>query len=158
MGEPHAWRTSPGDEPMKRLLLFALLLFLGSLVVPGVQEHTRPRVNGALSWAGARLEGPASPLTNRYRRIRAEAELDRTLRRLVMDRNQGMRLPEPTRLANYMTRHDIAQDGIDPWGTPYLMVVETDSIALVSAGPDHRYDTDDDLVVRFARPPGAARR
>jgi hypothetical protein len=143
---------------MKRLLLFALLILLGSLVVPGVQDHTRPRVNGALSWGGARPWGPAPPPTKPDHRVRAEAELDRTLRRLVMDRNQGMRLPEPAGLANYMTRHDIAQDGIDPWGMPYLMVVETDSIALVSAGPDHRYDTDDDLVVRFARPPGAARR
>lgn len=143
---------------IKQLILLALLLVLAGLVVPGVQEHTRPRAKGAVSWAAAKMEGPLTPLTDRYRRVRAEAELDKAVRRLVMDRNQGMRLPEPPGLGAYMTRYDIAPDGIDPWGRPYLMSVERDSLALRSAGPDGVYETHDDLVARLARTPGTGRR
>lgn len=134
---------------MKRLVLAVLLLILITLSVPPLRERADPHIAVAGSWTAERLAGPLSPVTNWYKGIRAEADLEKAARLMVGQRNQGMRLPEPARFGEFLNRNDIAAGGIDPWGTPYLMVHEADSVALVSAGPDGRYDTDDDLATRF---------
>jgi hypothetical protein len=144
---------------MKRMVLAASLLVLVTLLVPPLRERADPHMATAGSWTAEQLAGPLSPVTNWYKGIRAEAELEKAARLMVGQRNQGMRLPEPARVGEFLNRHEIATDGLDPWGTPYLMVQEADSVALVSAGPDGRYDTDDDLAARFPhRSPRGARR
>jgi hypothetical protein len=144
---------------MKRLVLAALLLFLVTLLVPPLRERADPHMAAAGAWTTERLAGPLSPVTNWYKGIRAESELEKAARLMVGQRNQGMRLPDPARIGEYLNRYDIATDGLDPWGTPYLMVQEPDSVALVSAGPDGRYGTDDDVAARFPhRSPRGARR
>jgi hypothetical protein len=144
---------------MKRLALAVLLLVLVVLLVPPLRERADPHMAAAGAWTADRLEIPLSPFTNWYRRVRAEAELDKAARLMVGQRNQGGRLPDPERFADFLNRHDIAAGGLDPWGTPYLMVQEADSVALLSAGPDQRYETEDDLVTRIGqrRPTGTRR-
>jgi hypothetical protein len=144
---------------MKRIVMAVLLLVLVTLLFPPLRERADPHMAAAGAWTAERLEGPLSPVTNWYKSIRAEAELGKAARLMVGQRNQGMRLPDPERFQEFLNRHDIATDGLDPWGTPYLMVQEADSIALVSAGPDRRYETDDDLAARFPhRSPRGGRR
>jgi hypothetical protein len=144
---------------MKRMILAVLLLLLVVLSVPPLRERADPYVAVAGGWTAERMAGPLSPVSNWYKRIRAEAELDKAARLMVGQRNQGVRLPAPEGVSEFLHRNEIAVQGLDPWGTPYLMVQEADSVALISAGPDGRYETQDDLVARFPqRRPGATRR
>jgi hypothetical protein len=134
---------------MKRLILIVVVVWLATLSVPALRTRTAPPVVAAAAWAGGWLERPLSPITERYRRAKAEAQLGKTSRLMVSQRDLGQRPPQPHELPAYLTRHDIAPGGLDPWGTPYHIAEEPDSIALISAGPDQRLGTADDLVVRF---------
>jgi hypothetical protein len=137
---------------MKRLLLAFLVLWGATLVFPGMKEGVRSRAGDIGAWTGARLAGPLSPITNRYRVVQAENQLSKTSRLLTLQRNQGQRAPEPHELPAYLTRHEIAPGGSDPWGTPYRIVQEADSVAIMSAGADRLFGTRDDLVVRVRFP------
>jgi hypothetical protein len=132
----------------KKVLLAILLVWAATFTIPGLRDRAEPRALTARAWVGDRLEGPLTPVRDRYRKAQTRSQLDKTQRALVMNRNQGGRIPEQEQLGQFMARHDIVPDGRDPWGTPYLIVQEADSLAIVSAGPDLTYHTDDDLVVR----------
>ncbi len=132
----------------KRLILAFLALWVLILVVPGFRERAQPRLQEAGAWTWARMEGPLSPVTDRYRRVQAESDLSEMSRLMTIARNEGRRPPEQRDFAEFLKRHEIAPEGLDPWGTPYLIQQEADSVALTSAGPDLQYGTNDDLVVR----------
>ncbi len=134
---------------MKRWLLVLLLVWLVYLLVPGVRERVAPPAAELWARAGASVEGPLSPITDRYRRVRAESNLKKAARLLVTESTMGQRAPPPHELPAFLKRHDIVPDGLDPWGMPYRMVEEPDSLALVSAGPDRTYGTGADVVVRL---------
>jgi hypothetical protein len=137
---------------MKALLLAALLLWAATMVFPDLASGAQVRAATLWGWTADLLERPAAPVTNRYRRVQAETHLNKTSRHLVLQRNQGQRPPEAHELAAFLARHEITPDGLDPWGTPYHIVHEPDSVAIMSAGPDRRFETDDDLVVRLRFP------
>jgi hypothetical protein len=134
---------------MKRAVLLLLLLWAGTLVVPGFRERVESPLHTAREWGWVQLEGPLSPVTDPYRRMRAMSELNEAARRLTVDRNQGLRAPDPSGFNAYLLRHGVGQDGHDPWGLPYRMDTFADSLSLVSAGPDGAFGTPDDLVVRL---------
>lgn len=137
---------------MKRVLVAVLVIWGATLIFPSLREGMHARVTQVASWMGMRLEGPASPITNRYRRLHAESDLSKTSRLLVLQRNQGHPAPEPHELGTFLTRHEIGPRGIDPWGVPYRIAQEADSVAIMSAGPDRTFGTGDDLVVRLRYP------
>jgi hypothetical protein len=137
---------------MKRLVLLALLLWAATLVFPQLGEAVQLRAAVLWEWTGDRLEGPASPITNGYRRIKAENQLSKTSRALVLLRSQGQPPPAPQDLARFMARTDGPPDGLDPWGTPYQIVLEPDSVAIMSAGPDRIMGTEQDLIVKLRFP------
>lgn len=143
---------------MKKLLLALVLVWLAALTIPAFGERVEPRVAPVREWIGDRLEGPMTPVRNRYRKAQVRSHLDKTQRALVMTRNQGGQPPEPDQLPRFMARHDVVPDGLDPWGTPYLLAQQGDSLAVISAGPDRTYYTDDDLAVRVRFPPRGSRR
>jgi hypothetical protein len=161
VGQPDAW-VAPGtsDATVKRVLLAVALVWAVTLVFPGLRDRLDPKVESTRAWAGDRLEGPFTPVRNRYRHAQVTSQLDKVQRALVMTRNQGGRPPAQEELGRFMRLHEVTPDGVDPWGTPYLIVQEPDSVAVISAGPDRKYYTSDDLVrrVRFTeirrRPPG----
>lgn len=137
---------------MRHLLLGVLLVWAATLVFPDLGDGLRTRAVQVGAWAGERAEGPTSPITNRYRRAQAENDLRKMSRLLTMQRNQGQRAPAPEDLPAFLTRNQIAPDGIDPWGGRYRIAQEADSLAVMSAGPDRQFGTADDLVVRVAFP------
>jgi hypothetical protein len=137
---------------IKRLLLAALLLWAATLIVPGLGEAVQARAASAWAWTSDRLERPASPFTDRYRRVQAESDLQKTSRQLVLRRNAGHRAPEPQELAEFMAQHQISEDGIDPWGTAYRLVHQGDTISISSAGPDLTFGTDDDVTLNVPFP------
>jgi hypothetical protein len=134
---------------MKRLLLAGLLLWGATLIFPELGEGVQLRAVELWEWTGDRLEGPASPITNRYRRVQAENQLSKISRQLVLRRNQGQRPPSEEELAGFLIQHDISPDGLDPWGVAFRIVQEPDSVAVMSAGPDLTFGTEDDMVLRL---------
>jgi hypothetical protein len=137
---------------VKRVILVVALLWLVVAVFPGAREAASPRAVELRDWTWGHLQGPLSPVTDRYRRIRAEAELSEAARLLVLDRNQGRRAPRQEELAAFLARHEVAPDGLDPWGTPYQLSQQQDSLVIRSAGPDLRYETGDDVLVKVLFP------
>jgi hypothetical protein len=137
---------------MKRLLLAVLILYGATLAFPSLGERAEPRVDAFWNWTWDVMEGPLSPVTNRYRRIRADSELSKMARQLVMQRNQGGQAPTQETLSAFLTRHEIAPGGLDPWGKPYQLTHEGGVLTIRSAGPDLRHETDDDLLIELNFP------
>jgi hypothetical protein len=139
---------------MKQLFLGVLILLLATLLVPSLREKTAPHYDRFGHWAAERLEGPLSPVLNPWRRLRSQSEMGEAVRELVQHRNEGFIRPNPDDFRQYMQSQIEDEDGLDAWGSPYLLVPKEDSVSIVSAGPDLEYETDDDIVVtiRYGTP------
>lgn len=141
---------------MKRILLVVVVLILLVLSVPPLRERAQP----AIDRVSAALAGPLSPAVNPYRELEAQGAISKVVRAMVRDRNSGFLRPEADAFTEYMTQKVEEEDGIDPWGTPYIMQATRDSVGVVSAGPDLEYGTEDDIVqkIRYAEPTPSRRR
>jgi hypothetical protein len=137
---------------MKRLFLAILLLGLTTLMVPSLRERMQPRIDESREWLGERLEGPLSPVLTPYRTLKTQSRMGEAVRILIRDRNRGMLPPPPSEFPIYLENHEI--EGLDGWGAPLILSQEADSVAILSAGPDLEYQTEDDIVtkVRYADP------
>lgn len=144
----------------KRILLGLLVLALAVFTIPPLRRPVQPHLNRFGDFLGRTLGGPLGPVLNPYRRLDSEAEIGKVVRELVRDRNMGYGRPDPDDFVAYMQREVEGEDGLDAWGSPYVLLPERDSVAVISAGPDRTYDTDDDITVkiRFAAPPTRWRR
>lgn len=132
---------------MKRILLAFLLLGLAILTIPALRQRAQPRIDQGREWLGQKLEGPMSPILTPYRSLKTEERMAEAVRHLIRDRNRGTDAPTPDALPAYLTRHDI--EPVDGWGAPILLRQEPDSLALLSAGPDLEYDTEDDIIAKI---------
>ncbi len=139
---------------MRRLFLGILILLLATLLVPSLREKTAPHYDRFGNWAAEKLEGPLSPALNPWRRLRSQSAMGEAVRELIQDRNQGFIRPNPDDFRSYLQRKIDGEDGLDAWGTPYILVPTQDSVSIVSAGPDREYDTEDDVVatIRYGTP------
>ncbi|MDX1673465.1 MAG: hypothetical protein R3314_01590 [Longimicrobiales bacterium] len=145
---------------IKRIFLGVLVLGLAILTIPPLRVRADPyleRMGETMHWL---LEGPLSPMLNPYRRLKTQSEMGEAVRELIRDRNAGFVRPEPDEFRQFMQRELEGEDGLDGWGTPYIMVPQQDSMFIVSAGPDHEFDTEDDIVerLRFGAPAYMPRR
>lgn len=131
---------------MIKVIFVVLLLFVGVLLTPALRRPIEPQLDAARLFLGERLEGPLSPVLNPFRRLEARSEIGKTITELVQDRNRGYPPPEPVEFTSYIVRKVRDADGIDPWGSAYLIVLKQDSVAVVSPGPDRAMDTDDDVI------------
>lgn len=139
---------------MRRLILAFLLIALATALVPPLRERADPHLDRIGTYLGEKLEGPLGPVLNPYRRLRSEAEISQAISQLIRDRNAGFLRPDPADFQEYMRTRIAGEDGLDRWGSPYVLIVEPDSVAVVSAGPDLEYETEDDITVkiRFGTP------
>lgn len=137
-----------------RIFLGILVIVLIVMTVPQLRVRVDPWLDRTADAFSEALHGPLSPLVNPYRRLKSESEMSEAVRELVRDRNMGYVRPQPDEFRAYMQREIEGEDGLDAWGTPYIIRPTTDSLAIISAGPDLEYDTEDDLVekMRFAAP------
>lgn len=145
---------------IKRIALVLLVVVLAVLSIPPLRRPLQPRLDRFSEFLGQKLEGPMSPVLNPYRKLKTESEMGKVVRELIRDRNMGFPRPNPDELTAYMQREVDGEDGLDGWGSPYLLLPEPDSVAILSAGPDIEYQTDDDIMVkvRYAAPPPRWRR
>lgn len=137
---------------MRRLFLAVVLLVLAVLLIPPVRHRAQPRIDQFRTWAGERLEGPLSPVLTPYRNIRARSEIGRVVTDLVAIRNRGLPPPRASEFRDFMLNRGLSETGNDPWGSPYVLVQEPDSLGIRSAGADLSYETDDDIIVKVRFP------
>lgn len=134
---------------MKRLLLAFFLLALATMLIPSLRERADPHIDRFGTFLGEKLEGPLSPIINPYRRLKSESAMGQVVRELIRDRNRGIPRPTSDGFREYMQRQVEGEDGLDAWGSPYILVPSQDSVAIVSAGPDLEYETEDDVTVEI---------
>lgn len=132
---------------MKRIFLALLLLGLATLLIPGLRERSQPRIDQGREWLGQKLEGPLSPVLTPYRTLKTESRIAKVVSHLVRDRNRGRPPPTPGEFRDYLAAYGL--DTLDAWGAPLLLQQEPDSVAIISAGADLDYLSDDDLVTRI---------
>lgn len=139
---------------IKKIFLGILILGLAIVTIPPVRDRVQPHLDRMSSFMGQKLEGPLSPILNPYRRLRSQSEMGEIVPYLIRDRNAGNYRPSPDEFRSYFQRNVEGEDGLDYWGTPYILVPDPDSLAIVSAGPDLEYQTPDDEVIkiRYAAP------
>lgn len=137
---------------MRQLLLAFVLVWVATLLFPGLEERAEPRIEESRIWLGEQLEGPLTPVLTPYRKLKTQERLREASRLLVRDRNRGRNPPVASDFAPYLRRHEV--EPLDGWGAPIVMHQERDSVAVISAGPDMTYDTEDDMVtkVRYQDP------
>lgn len=145
---------------MKRLLLGVLLVGLAILLIPSLRMRMQPGIDRFREAAGERLEGPMSPLLNPYRTMATRSEMSRITNRLVQMRNMGFPRPAPDDFQAFVRQRVEGEDGLDRWGSPYIILPTSDSVTVVSPGPDLTYGSDDDVTaaIRYRAPQRGVRR
>jgi hypothetical protein len=126
-------------------IFVVLLLFIGVLLTPALRRPIEPQLESARLFLGDKFDGPLSPVVNPFRRLKARSEIGKAITELLQDRNTGYPPPEPLEFTTYMIRKVRDTDGVDPWGSAYIIVLKQDSVAVVSPGPDRAINTDDDV-------------
>lgn len=127
---------------LKKALLLLIIFAGASASVPALRERVKPRVQPVWSYV-AREAGTAFEPVLRWS---AEQEAQGIARDLRRREAAFLRIPQPGELQEFLARqHYSPRRGIDPWGTPYALILKDDSILIVSAGPDRRRGTPDDM-------------
>ncbi len=92
------------------------------------------------------------PLLDSVKVVRAQMELRSINTVLTVDALSGRRI-EPGDFQEYLRRDLRVPDGqderdtsLDPWGMPYQIRYEPTRIVIISAGPDAKVGTSDDLL------------
>lgn len=134
---------------MKKIFLALLLVALATMTIPSLRQEAQPHLDEIGEYLGEKLEGPLSPILNPYRRLQSQSEMGEAVRELIQDRNTGYVRPTPDGFRDFMRREVEDEDGLDAWGTPYILIPEPDSVTIMSAGPDLEYETDDDVTVKI---------
>lgn len=137
---------------MSRIFLAFLLLTLAVLLIPSLRQRAQPQIDESRLWLGEKLEGPMSPVLTPYRTLTTESRIAQAAASLIRDRNVGSRAPLPDEFEAYLRRREMkATDG---WGMPLMLRQESDSVAVISPGPDLLYETEDDILskIRFRAP------
>lgn len=143
---------------MTRLILAILILILVVLTVPSLRQRAQPHIEEGRLWLGARLEGPMTPVLTPYRRLKTQSSIDEATVRLIRDRNIGSPPPAAPEFREYLLRHQL--EPLDGWGAPLVLEQRSDSLTIISPGPDMEYDTDDDIrnTIRYRAPGGSRTR
>ena len=126
---------------MGKIFLIAVVALLAGLAIPA----TRPKI----------LE-QIDPVLYPIHKWQNESEMDQIARELLAFERTYYRLPtDRNGFPGWMEGQFAPESQADTWGTPYELRVWTDSLSIVSGGPDRTIDTPDDL--RFTQLRLAAR-
>jgi hypothetical protein len=116
---------------MTRILVLGLIAAVLSVAHPDVREYLKPHVEQVLNpvyvWSAN------SRVTDFHRRLEADME-------------RGRQVPSDSALHVYLERAFPGVDLTDPWGTPYFLANEHNSVRVASAGPDRARGTADDIL------------
>lgn len=98
------------------------------------------------------------PVLNRVARWNLEEEMRQVSRDVAGYEASTGSLPDRRRWLEWLDyRYASAELRTDPWGSTYELKVWTDSVGVLSYGPDRLRETSDDVVVAMPRRPVAGR-
>ncbi|HEX7119159.1 MAG TPA: hypothetical protein VF212_10240 [Longimicrobiales bacterium] len=137
---------------MKKLIILLLIFAAASATVPELRQRVEPRVVPVWDSALRRLEPVLLWALAPVHRWAARNEAQSIARMLGSRYAASRRLPQANEFAAYLKREwRGGRNGLDPWGTPYYLVVTVDSITVASAGRDMERGTDDDIRASVER-------
>lgn len=130
-----------------RRLIFWLLIFAGiSSSVPPVRERVAPRVAPIRDYAVRELAPHVKRGLDPVYRWSAVQEMRRIARELRQRELSFVALPHPREFQKFLEKqHYTGRKGLDPWGSPYYLILKRDSIIVGSPGPDLKRGTEDDI-------------
>lgn len=105
-----------------------------------------------LVWGLSRGLGKSKSLFSFSYAVAVQNEVNNIARRMGQDALTGMELPSPEKFADYIHGNFARQEGvnrdqaIDMWGNPYTLVYDGGVARVISAGPDKKLGTPDDIV------------
>ncbi|MBI4410475.1 MAG: hypothetical protein HY561_12250 [Gemmatimonadetes bacterium] len=126
---------------MKKLVLLALVAFAVARAIPA----TRPKTEPIVEWARAKGGPYARPVIDPVLRWSANDEARNIAHGLLRRDRVWGDLPHPSKLQQFIRRWSFCGDCQDPWGSPYGILVRSDSIIVWSLGPDRTSDTGDEI-------------
>jgi hypothetical protein len=125
------------------------MLGLAVLTVPGLREKGEPRMDESRIWPGGEAGGSAGAGTQPVPALRTQSELSKAA--TAHPRTATGATATRGRTSFGSTLSAMVRASVDAWGTPLIILVpEQDSLAIISAGPDLDYETDDDIVAKIA--------
>lgn len=130
---------------MIKVILVIVVLLVGVLLTPALREPIEPQIDQVQAFLGDKLEGPMTPVLTPFRRLKTRNEIGKAITALLHVRNRGYPPPEASAFTEFLVREVDDEDGLDAWGSPYVIVLKPDSVAVVSPGPDRELDTEDDV-------------
>jgi hypothetical protein len=137
---------------LKKLLLL-ILIFVGvATSVQPVRERVEPRFRPIRDYVvrevGPEIRRGIDPVY-RWSAVQEMRQIARELRQRELS---FLPLPQPREFQKFLERqHYGGKNGLDPWDTPYMLVLKRDSIVVISAGPDRERNTTDDIRVAVPR-------
>lgn len=137
---------------MKKIVLIVV-------VVAGAVLSIRPAREAALPLLAPVAEPAVRILGQQVARVRdpvyrwsVKNEARGLLRELVERERSGSPLPRPADFQEYLRTRTVAEQPVtDRWGSPYYLLMNRDSMAVVSPGPDRRPGTEDDIRASVPR-------
>ncbi|HEX6939970.1 MAG TPA: hypothetical protein VF158_11200 [Longimicrobiales bacterium] len=137
---------------MKKLVLLLLIFAAASATVPSLRERVEPRVVPVWDSGLRRLDPVIQWALTPMHRWAAEHEARAIARMVRMHATSSRQFPRPGEFPAYLRREwRGARRGLDPWGTPYFLIVDPDSITVGSAGRDKERGTEDDVLATIPR-------
>ncbi len=123
---------------MAKLVVVAVLLFAAALSIP----QTRPTV---LTYS--------EPVLYPVFLWQTKSEMERIGAQITNFENQYYKLPTSAAdFPKYMEHHFTEKKArIDSWSTEYRLKIWPDSIGVISAGPDRKHGTEDDIAHTLLR-------
>jgi hypothetical protein len=124
---------------MKKIIFLILALAI-AWAIPGV----RNRIGVAVLPVLERLGPIGERLGNPARAFKARNQLAFFLRIINDDRTEARPVPEDRTFTQWVRSRMPQENGIDPWGNPYLLRRRGNTFTVGTNGPDGVRDTADD--------------
>lgn len=130
---------------MKKLIFLLLFIAGVSASVPPIRERVAPRVRPVREYLVREVGPPLRRGIDPVLRWSAVQETRRIARELRQRELSFLPMPAARDFTTFLERQHYGSDGLDPWETPYSMLIRRDSIFVISAGPDRERNTADDI-------------
>lgn len=139
---------------MKKLLLLAVIAAMLISAIPPLRERVAPTmgpaVGSGVSYVVDGVRTAGTWVIDRIFRWSVQKDIASIAEQVREHTATGERLPDPRNFQDFLLRNRMA-GSMDPWGTPYYLLIRADSIVVGSAGPDREVETDDDLLAAAPR-------
>ncbi|HKJ91612.1 MAG TPA: hypothetical protein VJ957_00525 [Longimicrobiales bacterium] len=135
---------------MKKLLIALVVVAAVLSASPRLREKAAPRLapvwNGVKPW----IKKPLHPFIAPLQKQHASSEVLEIMGALKEDVLHDRGVPRTSDFVSWINKHNLTDhQGVDPWGKPYELLQASDTLYVVSLGPDTTLNTPDDIRAGF---------